>query len=1319
MAIRVPYFRWREETSRDGGPEQRVAIVRGGTGGGICRTSSPRRGYHRRVHERDWIGSRSGSTDPAPRNVAPTQVWAPPEEFDDYVVLRPLGQGAMGHVYLAEDRVLARLVAVKFIAALEPNVEARQRFLIEARAAARVQHPNVVTIYRVGELDGRPYLISEFARGRTLEHVAKPASTKQALEIGIDLARGLAAAHRKGVIHCDIKAANVILTDDGGAKLLDFGLAKLLKVGPGADRRATLGSAPGEERISLPPESEAGARTVVAGTPDTMAPEIWRFQAPTRRSDIYSLGAVLYELCSGVTPFHDVPMSELPHAVCTRDAMPLAERAPGVDPRLADLIDRCLLRSPADRFASGDDLRQALEQLARTVGGAAVPEGNPYRGLRAFDVQHRALFFGRGAEVSVIIDRLRTEAFLVVAGDSGVGKSSICRAGVLPMVAEGALGTDRAWSTSTIIPGKSPRAALASALAAKLGVAVAVAAGWIDREGTTLAYEVGRRLASAATGLLLFIDQAEELYTLSNREEAEIVDGALGALIAQVPGVRVIATVRADFLARFASLPVLGEGISQALYFLRPLPPERVREVIVGPAQATLVRFESEELVDTLVDATARAEGGLPLLQFALAELWEARDLSTGVIGVAALEAMGGVAGALSRHGDTVLAAMQSPVRAEARRMLMRLVTLDNTRVRRSEAELRAETEPAHGALDALVRARLVVAQDGEDGSAYELAHEALLHGWTTLRRWLVEDAEFREVRDRLASAAAEWKRLRRAPEALWNSRQLAEIARVAPADLTEGETEFLAASAGATRRLRWRRLALIAAVPLLIASGYGVVEIRESRARAARVAVLLAESVASLDAAHLAHAENEAEATKAFALFDDKKRDAAEPIWARARAQGKKAARDLSRASQSLEAALTQDPDRGEVRKLLGEVLFERALLAERTWKPEERDELVDRFILYDASGALTTRWKEPAYLEVDTDPPGATASLLRFVPAPGDRLSLVPVRELGKTPIAELPLDNGSYLVVFAAEGRAPVRSSILVNRGEHASIHAVLPPASVIPEGFIYVPEGKFLFGSSDEEARLGYFDTVPIHEVHQGAYLIQRTEVTYGAWLDYLRALAPEERERRTPSASTKVGASGALQLTREPDGTWRITLQPAARVTTAREGEPLRYEGRSLRAAQDWRRFPVAGISGEDSIAYAGWLNATKRVPGARLCSGLEWEQAARGADGREYPHGNQIAPDDASFDRTYGRDAMGPDEVGSHPASRSPFGLEDMSGNVFEWTSSSFTAGQLVGRGGSYFHDAKTLRLVNRNSAPQTLRDATVGLRICADVPRR
>src|ERR1043165_8128294 len=190
---------------------------------------------------------------------------------------RELGKGVTGHVYLAEDAVLARPVAIKFIANLD--AAARQRFLLEARAIAQIQHPNFLGIYRVGALGSRPYLVTELVRGAPLARLTLPVAWETALDIAIGIARGLAAAHRRNIVHCDLKPSNVMLDPDGVAKIIDLGLAR---IAAGASRGAPV------------------------GTPDYMAPEVWRGEAPSRRSDVYSLGAVVYEMLTGAPPFGDV-----------------------------------------------------------------------------------------------------------------------------------------------------------------------------------------------------------------------------------------------------------------------------------------------------------------------------------------------------------------------------------------------------------------------------------------------------------------------------------------------------------------------------------------------------------------------------------------------------------------------------------------------------------------------------------------------------------------------------------------------------------------------------------------------------------------------------------------------------------------------------------------------------------------------------------------------------------------------------------------------------------------------------------------------------
>lgn len=154
--------------------------------------------------------------------------WVPPTEFDGFHVIRPLGRGGMGRVYLGRDTLLDRRVALKFIAGNNPDRVAKERFLIEARAIARLSHPNVVSIFRIGQVAGMPYIAYEFIAGTCLSDMPKPVPPAKAIELGIGIARGLAAAHHQGVLHRDIKPANVIVTPDGDVKLLDFGLAKFV-----------------------------------------------------------------------------------------------------------------------------------------------------------------------------------------------------------------------------------------------------------------------------------------------------------------------------------------------------------------------------------------------------------------------------------------------------------------------------------------------------------------------------------------------------------------------------------------------------------------------------------------------------------------------------------------------------------------------------------------------------------------------------------------------------------------------------------------------------------------------------------------------------------------------------------------------------------------------------------------------------------------------------------------------------------------------------------------------------------------------------------
>jgi formylglycine-generating enzyme required for sulfatase activity len=225
------------------------------------------------------------------------------------------------------------------------------------------------------------------------------------------------------------------------------------------------------------------------------------------------------------------------------------------------------------------------------------------------------------------------------------------------------------------------------------------------------------------------------------------------------------------------------------------------------------------------------------------------------------------------------------------------------------------------------------------------------------------------------------------------------------------------------------------------------------------------------------------------------------------------------------------------------------------------------------------------------------------------------------------------------------------------------------------------------------------------------------VTFGDWLTYLDDLPPEAPARRLLE-QPHFGDGGAVTLRHHPGSGWIFSFyRSREEVQTVKAGEAFHYAGRTRRSTGDWRRFPLFGVSAQDLEGYLYWLDRTKRLPGARLCGQHEWEYAARGADGRRYPHGDELRPDDANIDATYGRlpGAFGPDMVGTHLASVSPFGLEDMAGNAYELTRSVTSEfGSVVLRGGFWYYDSFVAASADLSPGDPTARDVRIGARVCA-----
>jgi len=273
-----------------------------------------------------------------------------------YEIHSSIGAGGMGEVYRARDTRLNRVVAIKVLpASFSEDADRLHRFSQEARAAAALNHPNILSVFDVG--DGRsPYVVSELLEGETLRERLKngPLSTRKAIDYGLQVAHGLAAAHEKGIVHRDLKPENLFLTQDGRVKILDFGLAKLASVPAPVDD---------PNSPTLQAVTEPG---LIMGTAGYMSPEQVRGKPTDGRTDIFSFGAVLYEMVSGKKAFHGETAADTMTAILKEDVPELSESGRNIPPALDRIVRHCLEKNPTQRFQSAGDLAFGLEALTET-----------------------------------------------------------------------------------------------------------------------------------------------------------------------------------------------------------------------------------------------------------------------------------------------------------------------------------------------------------------------------------------------------------------------------------------------------------------------------------------------------------------------------------------------------------------------------------------------------------------------------------------------------------------------------------------------------------------------------------------------------------------------------------------------------------------------------------------------------------------------------------------------------------------------------------------------------------------------------------------
>jgi eukaryotic-like serine/threonine-protein kinase len=304
-----------------------------------------------------------------------------------YEIVSPLGAGGMGEVYRARDTRLKRDVAIKVLPpAFSLDADRLRRFEQEALATAALNHPNILAVFDIGTHDGSPYVVSELLEGETLRERLRGGAivVRKTLDYALQIAHGLAAAHEKGIIHRDLKPENLFLTKDGRVKILDFGLAKLTQPDSGT-------------HTSLPTQTQATEAGVVMGTAGYMSPEQVRGTAVDPRSDIFSFGAILYEMISGKRAFHGETAADTMSAILREEPPELSETNRNVSPALERMVQHCLEKNPEQRFHSASDIAFDLEHLTGVSGTTA-----------------------RAAVAAVQGGRLRGKLLAAIAGGLGV-----------------------------------------------------------------------------------------------------------------------------------------------------------------------------------------------------------------------------------------------------------------------------------------------------------------------------------------------------------------------------------------------------------------------------------------------------------------------------------------------------------------------------------------------------------------------------------------------------------------------------------------------------------------------------------------------------------------------------------------------------------------------------------------------------------------------------------------------------------------------------------------------------------------------------------
>jgi WD40 repeat protein len=710
-------------------------------------------------------------------------------------------------------------VALKLLApGLAENEAFRERFLAESKLAASLDHPGVVPIYEAGEADGRLFIAMRYVEGSDLKARLRdgPLSAERTVRLCAQVADALDFAHGRGLVHRDVKPSNVLLDGRDHAYLADFGLTK---------------------RLGEPHSVEPG----VLGTIDYVAPEQIRGEKVNGRADEYSLGCLLYECLIGEPPF-----ARSTHAAVLYAHL---EEHPPAPMGLEVVMRTALAKEPEGRYPTCADLVVAASEAL------GVPEGGrspglpfllagvvcPFKGLSFFDRADAEYFCGRERVVSEVVAQLAASTLVGILGPSGIGKSSLLRAGVLPALSAGVLPRSAEWRQILFRPGDHPCGELVRALGGE-GLDSALA-----------------RLAPDER-IVVAVDQLEELFTACQEEQerAAFLEELAAAALDRDRRALILCSLRADFYGRFVSYPGFAQLLNSSHTLMGPMDADELARAIEEPATRAGLEVE-RPLVEELVSDVAGEPGGLPLLSTMLLELWQTRDGRT--LRYESYRTSGGVRAAVARLAEGAFVGLDESGRGVARNVMLRLVSGDDAAVVRRRVPISelGQIDGADLVLATLTDARLLTVADGE----VELSHEALIEEWPRYRSWLEEDRVGRRVHTHVTTAAREWDARGRDPGDLYRGARLAAAQEWAAqhGDLINRlERDFLQASdreaqsearrqRAQNRRLRW----LAAGAGLLLALALVAVvfaEVQKGRANQQRRTAQSLQLAASAQAA-------------------------------------------------------------------------------------------------------------------------------------------------------------------------------------------------------------------------------------------------------------------------------------------------------------------------------------------------------------------------------------------------------------------------------------------------------------------------------------